>query len=107
MKSLKKYVYNDQINSIEDKIPHIINLATNNTPNARMNKIKNKISSNNNLPTTAALTAVENIMPCVCNLVDKAYCDLRISEKQNTNFAAPDDDNFTSKTLDEKIIQEN
>ena len=47
------------------------NLATNAGPNAKMNEVKDKIASITNLATTTALTAVENKIPNVSNLVKK------------------------------------
>ena len=40
---LKKDVYNAKIKDIEDKIPHITNVATDTTLNAKINEVKNKI----------------------------------------------------------------
>ena len=37
---LKKDVYNAKIKDIEDKLPDIIKLATNTTPNAKLNEKK-------------------------------------------------------------------
>ena len=56
----QKYVYYAKIKTIEDKIPDIINSATNTTLNAKTNGIKDKIPTITNLATTIALTAVEN-----------------------------------------------
>ena len=52
-------------------MPSITNLATTSTTalNNKINEIKNKIPSINNLATTTALTAVENKIPNVSNLV--------------------------------------
>ena len=48
-------VYNAKIKDIEDKIPDIINLATNTTLNPKINEVKNKIPSITNLVTNASL----------------------------------------------------
>ena len=67
---LKKiYIYNATIKNIDNKIPDITNLATNASRNTRINKVKGKIPSITNLATTAALTAIENKIPNVRNLV--------------------------------------
>ena len=91
---IKKDVYNAKIKHIEDKIPDITNLATNTTLNAKINDVKGEIPSITNLAattavnakmtevkgeipditnlaTTTVLTAVENKVPNVSNLVKK------------------------------------
>ena len=68
-KVVKKTEYNAKIKDIEDKIPDITNLATNNTLNAKRNEVKCKIPTITNLATTTALTAVK--IPNVSNLVKK------------------------------------
>ena len=55
--------------NIEDKIPDITNLATNTTLNTKINEVKVKIPNITNLATTIALTAVENKILNVSNLV--------------------------------------
>ena len=60
---------NAKIKDIE--IPDITNLATNNALNAKINEVKNKIRSITNLGPTTGLTAVENKIPKVSNLVKK------------------------------------
>ena len=50
-------------------MPDITKLATNTTLNAKINKVKNKIHHITYLSTTTALTAVENRIPNVSNLV--------------------------------------
>ena len=56
---VKRYVYNANIKNIEDKIPDITNIATNNTLNAKINEVKNKIPSITNLASDIALTVVD------------------------------------------------
>ena len=91
---VKKHVYNAKIKSIEDKIPDITKLATNTTlnakinevkgeipsitilattsaPNGKINEVKSKICNIINLATPTALTAVENKIPNVIDLVKK------------------------------------
>ena len=50
----------------------ILNLATKTLLNAKINEIKGEIPSITNLATTTALTAVENKIPIVSNLVKKS-----------------------------------
>ena len=52
---VKKGVYNAKIKNIKDKIPDIINLATNTTLNAKINEVKNKKSNITNLATILLL----------------------------------------------------
>ena len=40
---VKKDVYNAQIKNIEDKVPDIINLATNTCLNTKINEVKNNM----------------------------------------------------------------
>ena len=55
---------------MEDKIPDIPSIAINTIVNAEINEAKNEILSITNLATTS-LTAVENKIANVCNLVKK------------------------------------
>ena len=64
----KKDIYNAKIKNIEDKIPDVTNLAKTSALNAKTNEAKDEIL---NLATNAALTAVENKIPIVSNLVKK------------------------------------
>ena len=68
--AVKKDVYNAKIKNIENKIPDTTKLATNTTLNAKI-KVKGKITNVTNLAATTALTAVENKIPNVSNLVKK------------------------------------
>ena len=69
MMLLKKMYIMLRQKNIEDKIPDITNLATNTTPNTKINEVKVKIPNITNLATTIALTAVENKILNVSNLV--------------------------------------
>ena len=80
MKQLKKIEYNAKIESVEDKIPDISNLATKSVLNTKINEFKNDIASITGLATNSALTAVENKIPSVTNLVNKADYDTKVSE---------------------------
>ena len=65
-------MYNSKIKDIEDQMPDITNLATNNTFNAEINEAKSEIPSITNLATTAVLDAkmndVKNKIPNITNL---------------------------------------
>ena len=76
----KKYLYNSKIKNTEDKIPHVTNLATDTTLNAKINEFKNEISSITNVSTIAALAAVEIKIPDVSNLVKKTDYNAKINE---------------------------
>ena len=54
---------------VPDKIPDIPNLATDALLNLKINEVKGKISNITNLATTSSLSAVENKIPSVSNLV--------------------------------------
>ena len=70
---VEKAEYNAKIKNIGDEIPDITNLATKTILNTRINEVKAEILNINNLATTAALTAVENKIPDVGNLVKKNW----------------------------------
>ena len=70
---LKKGVYNAKIKNIKDKIPDITNLATKTILSIKINEVKGEIPNITNLATTTALTAVENKLPNVSNLVKKKW----------------------------------
>ena len=53
---LLKNAHNAKIRNIKDKTPDITNFAA--TPDAKINKVKNKVLNSNYLPTTTALTAI-------------------------------------------------
>ena len=67
--AVTKAEYNAKIKNVEDKIPDITNVATKATPNAKINEVKGEILNIINLTTATALTAVENKIPTVSNLV--------------------------------------
>ena len=126
---LKKDVYNAKIKDIEDKLPDIIKLATNTTPNAKLNEIKNemhsitnlttnttfnaktkwvkKILNINNFATTTALTAFENKIPNVSNLVKKTGYKTKISEIENTIITDHDHDKYITIQDFNKLTSEN
>ena len=68
---VKKNVYNAKMKNIEDEIPHVTNLVTNASLNAKINEVKDKIPNITNLAATTALTAVENRIPNISDLVKK------------------------------------
>ena len=66
---VKKTEYHAKIKNIEDKTPDITNLATKAILNTKMNQDKTEVPSISGLATTSVLTAVENKLPNVSNLV--------------------------------------
>ena len=74
--------YDNKISDIEGKIPDITNLGT-----------------------TAALTAVENKIPKVSDLVKNADCDAKMSEIEKKIFTASDYNKLTNNRLDVKITE--
>ena len=56
---VEKDVYNAKIKNIEDKIPHITNLATSTTLNAKINKVQKEVPKITNLATTTTYFAVK------------------------------------------------
>ena len=57
--AVKKDLYNAIVKNIEVKIPDITNVATNASPNAKINEVKDEIPNITYLTTTTAPTAVE------------------------------------------------
>ena len=76
---VKKDVYNAKVKNIENKIP-VTNLVTNASLNAKIKAINAEILSIANLVITSALTANENKITNVSNLVKKADYNTKISE---------------------------
>ena len=81
---VKKDVYNAKIKNIEDKIPDITNLAT-----------------------AAALTAVEDKIPNVSNLVKKTEYNTKISDIENKITTDHDHDKYITTQEFNKLTSEN
>ena len=62
---------NTKINGVKGEIPSITNLDINSSPNAKINGVKNKIPNISNLDTTTALIAAEKKIPKFSSLVKK------------------------------------
>ena len=80
---VKKDIYNAKIKIIENEISDIPNLATNASLNAKKNGVKIKIPNIANLATTTAITAVENKIPNVSDLLKKTDFNTNINEFEN------------------------
>ena len=82
---VKKDVYNAEIRNIEDKIPHISNLATRSSLNAKIIEVKGEIPSITNSAAKASLNAVENKITIVSNLVTKTDYNTKFNDIKNTD----------------------
>ena len=71
MNLASKTTLNAKINEIKGELRNINNLATNASLNAKIDVVKGEIADITNLATTSVLTAVENKIPSVYNLVKK------------------------------------
>ena len=91
---VKKEVYNAKIKNIEDIIPDIKNVRANTDLDDKINEVNNEIPNITNLTTTTALTAVEDKILNVSNLVIKTYYNTKMSE-------TTDCDNDKSVTIQE------
>ena len=80
MMLLKKTEYNAKMKNIEDKILDISNLATKTILNPKINEVKNEIPSITGLATKSALTAVENKIPSISNVIKKIDYDTKVKE---------------------------
>ena len=77
--AVKKTEYNAKSKNIEDKIPDFTNLATKTIFNAKINEVIGEIPSITYLIITAFLTAIQNKIPNVCNVVKR----LTVTQKFN------------------------
>ena len=75
---VKKTEYNAKINSIENKIPDITNLATKTILNTKINDVEAEIPTN--LATNTALTAVEIKIPDISSVAKKTNYDTKVNE---------------------------
>ena len=91
---VKKEVYNAKIKNIEDIIPDIKKVSANTDLDDKINEVNNEIPNITNLTTTTALTAVEDKILNVSNLVIKTYYNTKMSE-------TTDCDNDKSVTIQE------
>ena len=82
---VKKEVYNAKIKNIEDIIPDIKNVSANTDLDDKINEVNNEIPNITNLTTTTALTAVEDKIRNVSNLVIKTYYNTKMSETTDCN----------------------
>ena len=118
---VKKTEYNAKTKNIVHKIPYITKLAAKTILNTQINEVKAEIPSINNLDTTTAVTAVENKIPDVVNLVneigkkitdhshDKYITTPELNKLTAENFAARlAQANLVTKTnFDNKLIKRN
>ena len=86
---VKKEVYNAKIKNIEDIIPDIKNVSANTDLDDKINEVNNEIPNITNLTTTTALTAVEDKILNVSNLVIKTYYNTKMSETTDCDNDKP------------------
>ena len=65
-----KTIHNAEVNEFKGEIPNITSVATTAAINVKISEVEGKISSTTNLASTNALTAVENKIRKVSNLVN-------------------------------------
>ena len=70
---VKKDLHDVKIKNIEDRKPGITNLATNASLNTKINEVKREILNIITLGTITALTAVENKIHNISNLVKRNW----------------------------------
>ena len=90
--------------NIESKIPDITKLATNTNLNDKINKWE--IPNITNSPTATALTALENKILNVSNLIKKTYYNTKISEIQE-KITDHDHDRYITTLECNKLTAEN
>ena len=91
---------------MEDKIPDITSIAINTIVNAEINEAKNEILSITNLATTTSLTAVENKIANVFNLVKKPDYNRKIYEIENKITTDHDHDKYITTQEFNKLAAE-
>ena len=105
---VKKDASNAQIKNSEDKIPDVVNLATNSTPKAKINDFINEIPSITNLATTAALNAkindVKNEIPNITNLATStAFTGVENKKLDNSKYIITS--KFTAETIVARLAE--
>ena len=91
---------------MEDKIPDITSIAINTIVNAKINEAKIEILSITNLATTTSLTAVENKITNVFNLVKKPDYNRKIYEIENKITTDHDHDKYITTQEFNKLVAE-
>ena len=87
---------------VKNKICSTTNITTNASLHAKIN-VKTKVPSITNLAATGAITAVENKIPNVSDLVKKADYDAEIRDIKDKYFTTSDYSKFANNILDAKI----
>ena len=91
---------------MEDKIPDITSIAINTIVNAEINEAKIEILSITNLAATTSLTAVENKIANVFNLVKKPDYNRKIYETENKITTDHDHDKYITTQEFNKLVAE-
>ena len=103
------------IKDIEDKIPYITNFATKAALNAKIKEVQGEIPDITNLTTTTSLTAAENELPSVSNLVKKTEYNTTLDEigkkitdhNQDKYITTPEFNGLTSENFTTRLRQSN
>ena len=99
---------NTKINGVKGEIPSITNLDINSSLNAKINGVKNKIPNISNLATTTALIAAEKKIPKFSSLVKKnTDFNTKISEIEKKIATDHDHDQFITTQEFNDLISEN
>ena len=84
------------LNEVKGEIPSFTKLAITAALDAKIKQVKGKIPSITNLATATALTAVENKIPNVSNLVKKTDYNTNISDIKNKITVHHDHDKYVT-----------
>ena len=103
------------IKDIEDKIPYIANFATKTALNAKIKEVQGEIPDITNLTTTTSLTAAENELPSVSNLVKQTEYNTTLDEiekkitdhNQDKYITTPEFNGLTSGNFTTRLRQSN
>ena len=109
-----KAYLNAKINEVKGEISSITDLATETTLNSKINEVKGEIPNITNLAAISALTAVENKIPSVSNLVKNLIItQINEFEKKNTDhnhdkyITTPEFNSLTSGNFTARLKQAN
>ena len=103
------------IKDIEDKIPCITNFATKTALISKIKEVQGEILDITNLTTTTSLTAAENELPSVSNLVKKTEYNTTLDEiekkitdhNQDKYITTPEFNGLTSENFTTRLRQSN
>ena len=85
---------NAKINEVKNKIPSITNVASTTALNAKIHEVIKKLPKTTNLVTVTALTAIENKLSNVTDLVKKTDYSIKISKIEKKVTTDHDHDKY-------------